>query len=229
MTSSKLAPSDSLDHCILNMRDDLFTWTRVGQALGVSGRVARRYAIARGLIEPKNQKRYTDDEIELVRHQYVSGIPIEDIARHINRSVGVVRQKIFHNMKDLRGVRNASTTRAIKKFGTEVLNLGPTKDIGKIVKTMVMEAKLAAKAQALAAKRAAKSIQIKDMINNIANDPTGRNAIIFEFRHRGLTLQEIGDAVGMTRERVRQICNDVAFERAVKSSITRAINHARLP
>lgn len=44
------------------------------------------------------------------------------------------------------------------------------------------------------------------------NKTEKRNAKIKELREKGLTLQDIGNKYGLTRERVRQICLGKAYK-----------------
>ena len=72
---------------------------------------------------------------------------------------------------------------------------------------MVSAAVARVRAHARQAKAHWKRERIARMLAQIANG-SRRNAAIAEARALGARLQEIGSAVGLTRERVRQICEE---------------------
>jgi len=50
-----------------------------------------------------------------------------------------------------------------------------------------------------------KELQEKNLIYPFIRDLTQREKVILSYRKKGLSLQEIGDKFGITRERIRQI------------------------
>ena len=79
---------------------------------------------------------------------------VEETARKIGCSYGVLRQRIFHNHKDLlRTVRTPASTRAINKYGVELLQHGRTpQEAAKNIREKVVVAKAAARVAAINAK-----------------------------------------------------------------------------
>ena len=76
-----------------------------------------------------------------------------------------------------------------------------------------MAARAQARAAALEAKARRRQEHIDLMLEQIAKG-RARDAAIFEARSLGAALEDIGRAIGVSRERVRQICNDYAFKAA---------------
>ena len=75
----------------------------------------------------------------------------------------------------------------------------------------------AAIAQARAAAREAKARWRQERIDLMLEQIAGgreRDAAVFEARGLGATLEDIGGAIELTRERVRQICDHGAFKSA---------------
>jgi len=83
---------------------------------------------------------------------------------------------------------------------------------------MVSAATKRARALARAAKARWKRERIARMLEQIATG-RDRNAAIAEARALGSRLQEIGSAVGLTPERIRQICQRHALDEAAVQSI----------
>lgn len=75
-----------------------------------------------------------------------------------------------------------------------------------------------ARAVARAAKARWKRERIARMLDQIASGRE-RNAAVAEARALGARLQEIGTAIGLTRERIRQICQRHALDEAAAQSI----------
>ena len=78
---------------------------------------------------------------------------------------------------------------------------------------MVSTAVARARAHARQAKAHWKRERIARMLAQIAGGRE-RNAAIAEARALGARLQEIGSAIGVTRERIRQICDEHAHKAA---------------
>jgi DNA-directed RNA polymerase sigma subunit (sigma70/sigma32) len=140
-------------------------------------------------------------------------------AQKLNRSVEVIRQRIHHHHKDLRG-RSGAVQRFLNRYGLELLSLAATpEEAMKVFYRKQLEARASAKERANKAKEAHYATQIRLMLEQI-NAGQPRNYAIFETRATGVSLQRIGDCFGVTRERIRQICEKVAVEVALGKSIS---------
>lgn len=214
-------PAQLAEH-IRDLRDMGASWKAVGDDLGVSMVTARNYASKFGLLIPSETKPiFSPAEYSTIIRDWNNNVPVEDIADKLDRSFGAVRQKILKLQREGRlGSRDAAKTRLLKQYGEAALDAGatPVEALRKMA-----EAKQMAFAAALKASRAAKrhrfELALAELRTAIASG-LDRNAAIFACRAEGVSLQEIASEFDITRERVRQICNDHAQEIALKALLS---------
>ena len=117
-------------------------------------------------------------------------------------------------MKDLlKQGRTPRSWRVLRQFGSSMLEQGASPDEAALkVKELVTAAKAQARAAALEAKVRRRQERIDLMLEQIAGGRE-RDAAVFEARALGAALEDIGRAIGVTRERVRQICDHYASRR----------------
>lgn len=187
----------------------------IAKDFGVSFTTVRNRAIALGIHTAVPRRRFTPEEDRIIRIDYLAHVDIAVTAAKLGRSRGAVRQRIFHYLKDLLGQgRTLRSWRALRQYGSSMLAHGASPDEAAVkVKEMVIAAKAQARAAALAAKARRRQEQIDLMLEQIAGGRE-RDATVFEARSLGASLEDIGRAIGVTRERVRQICDSYAFKAA---------------
>jgi DNA-directed RNA polymerase sigma subunit (sigma70/sigma32) len=187
----------------------------IAAELGVSFTTVRNKAVALGLHAPLPRRRFTVEEDQIIRADYIAHVDIAATATKLGRSYGAVRQRIFHHMKDLLNQgRTPRSWRALRQYGAAMLEQGASPDEAAVkVRRMVAAAKAAARAAAQEAKAKRRHERIASMLEQIAAGRE-RDAAVFEARALGAALEDIGRAIGVTRERVRQICDQHAFRAA---------------
>jgi hypothetical protein len=187
----------------------------IAKDFGVSFTTLRNRAIALGVHTAVPRRRFTPEEDQIIRADYLAHVDIAVTAAKLGRSWGAVRQRIFHYMKDLlKQGRTPRSWRALRQYGSSMLAHGASPDEAALkVKEMVTAAKAQARAAALEAKARRRQERIDLMLEQIA-DGRERDAAVFEARSLGASLEDIGRAIGVTRERVRQICHNHAFKAA---------------
>lgn len=152
--------------------------------------------------------RRTEAEKAYIREQFMAFVPREEILRGLNKkfglhlSLGSLNQYIHH--KGLK--RDARKAMLAKRFGADVLKRGDD--------PVALRAELQAEALAeKEARKAAHKDEIKQVLQRMLVDLSSGVVPRWEAMQQamlhGATLQDIGDAVGVTRERVRQIVNKV--------------------
>lgn len=207
-------PEDTAER-ITKMRGDGMTWQQIATDFGVGFQTIRTRAQRLGILHSKGARRFTSEEDQILRAEWIAYTPIEEIAAKLQRSSGVIRQRIYYHHGDLRGVRSQPVSLAVRRFGRDVLKASsdPVK-AAQITREAVLNAKAAARMAAINARNERRQRLLTEMLAAV---PNGRDDAIFAARAAGLELQAIGDALGITRERVRQIYHRVAFERALKA------------
>ena len=191
------------------------SFATIGDEFGVSFAAVRNKAIALGLHVAVPRRHFTPEEDRIIRTDYIAHVDIAVTAAKLGRSWGAVRQRIFHHMKDLLGQgRTPRSWRVLRQYGASMLDYGSTPDEAAVkVKEMVVAARAEARAAALDAKARRRQERIDLMLEQIAGGRE-RDAAVFEARALGAALEDIGRAIGVTRERVRQICDQQAFKAA---------------
>lgn len=164
----------------------------------------------------KKFSRFTPEDDAIIRADYLTHVDLRETAKKLGRSLGVIEQRIFHFHKGLKGFRTPNGTRAIRRYGRQILELGVTPEEGaKVFRERIAEAKEAARLAAIEAKTRRVNMKIETMLAEIAAGKA-RDAAIFEARAVGVSLNKIASCFNLTRERIRQICNEEAVIRATK-------------
>ena len=211
---------DNAEAIIEDLREHDYSWGAIAGHFGVSLGTLRKFAQSHGLMEKtRYTRRFTPEEDAEIRRRYVENDNIELIAKSLNRSVGVLRQRIYHHHPDLLNLRVARTSRVINKIGKENLaHFDPNyhEAVDKYMQSQI-QAKADARAAAIAAKAARKNFMLHIAQQDI-NNGKKRNDAIFELRASGMDLQTIGSYFGITRERTRQIFDKIALQRAMAVS-----------
>lgn len=152
--------------------------------------------------------RMGDEEEGLLRREYLGYTPLEDIQKlifkqfGIKRSIGVLRQKLLH--LELR--RDARRSRLINRFGLE--NAPLHESVEEIRARLLAQERALRKAQKDTSLAEAKLI-ITNMLRNLSLPGASRKVEFRTALAAGCTLEMIGRAVGLTRERVRQVIYEV--------------------
>jgi hypothetical protein len=207
-------PSDTARR-IKAARERGASFEAIAKEFGVSSAAIRNKAIALDVHTAVPRQRFTPDEDRIIRADYLAHVDIAVTAAKLGRSRGAVRQRIFHYMKDLlRLGRTPRSWRVLRQYGTSMLDHGSTPDeAARKVKELVTAAQAQARAAALEARARRRQERIDLMLEQIAGG-RDRDAAVFEARSLGAPLEDIGRAIGVTRERARQICNQYAFKAA---------------
>jgi hypothetical protein len=217
MNDSSTAPKWPADTAarIAAARERGASFEAIAKDFGIRSATPRNKAIALGLHRAVPRRMFTPDEDRIIRADYLAHVDLAVTAEKIGRSWGAVRQRIFHHMKDLLGQgRTTRSWRALRRYGSSMLEHGVSPDEAALkVKELVTAAKARARAAALEAKGRRRQERIDLMLEQIASGRE-RDAAIFEARSLGAGLADIGRAIGVTRERARQICDDYAFKTA---------------
>lgn len=187
----------------------------IAKDFGVSFATLRNKAIALGIHTATPRRRFTPGEDQVIRADYLAHIDIAITAAKLGRTCGAVRQRIFHYLKDLlKQGRTPRSWRALRQYGSSMLAHGASPDeAARKVKEIVTAAKAHARAAALEAKAKRRQEHIDLMLEQIAGGRE-RDAAVFDARALGARLDDIGRAIGVTRERVRQICDHYALKTA---------------
>lgn len=141
---------------------------------------------------------WTDAEVQAARRMYEGYRTIEEIAVAIDRSPAAIRMRIGHE-----GFKR-------DRYLTFVVKKNP--EMRPILEASGREAFLAAveerRRTVAAASTVAENDEAKrtaDRVSEVLNSELSRNAQMCRLRKSGLTLKEVGDLFGLTRERVRQL------------------------
>jgi hypothetical protein len=225
MTDKPAAPKQPADTAarIAAARERGATFQAIARDFGVTPAALRNKAIALGVHMAVSRRMFTPEDDRIIRADYLAHVDIAITAEKLGRSRGAVRQRIFHHMKDLlKQGRTTRSWRALRQYGSSMLEHGASPDQAALkISELVTAAKAKARAAALEAKARRRQERIDVMLEQIAGG-RGRDAAVFEARASGAGLQDIGRAIGVTRERVRQICDDFAFKEATDQMLVGA-------
>jgi hypothetical protein len=193
---------------IIDLRDLGYTWQQIGDHYSVNAQTVIKWASEHGGYEPRTVRRFSDEEMAYIREAWATHVPVEDIADKLGRTFGVVRQ-VIHRLRTKGEVapRDSAKTRLLRQYGEAALAAGATPS--EALRKMA-EAKQIALAAAMSASRAAKRKRYDDAIAKLREDLAAgaeRDPTIFACRAEGVPLEDIGGEIGVTRERVRQICD----------------------
>lgn len=204
-------PAD-FDERIIQMRSQGLSWREVGAAFHADPTTVRLRALSRGLFEAKKNRRFTPEDDVLLRDAYINQRNLVEVAAQIGCSYGVLRQRISHHHKDLvNTVRTPVGTKALKRYGADLMQHGATPgEAARAIQSKIIKAKAAARVAAITAKERHAKQKLETMLTEISNGKD-RDLAMFEARMLGLSLEVIGQAIGITRERVRQVCDAEAF------------------
>jgi hypothetical protein len=215
MTDSSPAPKWPADTAarIAAARERGASFETIAKDFGVRSAALRNKAIALGIHTAVPRRLFTPEEDRIIRADYRAHVDIAVTAEKLGRSFGAVRQRIFHHMKDLlKQGRTTRSWRALRQYGSSMLKHGASPDEAALkIKALVTAAKAKARAAASEAKARRRQERIDLMLEQIASGRE-RDAAVFEARSLGAAFEDIGRAIGVTRERVRQICDDYAFQ-----------------
>jgi hypothetical protein len=194
-------------------RDRGASFETIAKEFSASSVAIRNKAIALGVHAAVPRRRFRPDEDRIIRADYLAHVDIAVTAAKLGRSRGAVRQRIFHYMKDLlKQGRTPRSWRVLRQYGTSMLDHGSTPDdAARKVRELVTAAQAQARTAALEARARRRQERIDLMLEQIAGGRE-RDAAVFEARALGASLDDIGRAIGLTRERARQICNQYAFK-----------------
>ena len=204
---SKVDPLEYVDQ-IMDLRDMGWTWDDISKHLGLTVVKAREIAITYGGYIPKQINYFTPEEVQYLIEEWPKHTHADVIADKLGRTFGVIRQKILQLSRAglLNVNRDPAKTRLLRQYGELALQAGETPQ--QALHNMA-EAKKRAFAEAIqtarlnAKKRHA--IAIEKMLADI-DAGVERNEAIFTARSEGVSLEDIANAFGITRERVRQVC-----------------------
>jgi len=217
LSERKMLPDQMADR-ISDLREMGASWTEIGADLGVSMATARTYAKRFGILVPaKMMPVFSEEDYAYIIKAWNESIPLEDIADKLGRSFGATRQKVLKLQRLGRlGTRDQAKTRLLKRYGEAALAVAATP--AEALKKL-SEAKQIAFAAAVNASRAAKRKRYDYALTVMRADIAAgndRDAAVFACRAEGVTLEEIAAEFGVTRERIRQICNTHAQTIAIK-------------
>jgi DNA-directed RNA polymerase sigma subunit (sigma70/sigma32) len=221
-SSGAIWPADTAER-IRAARERGASFEAIAADFGVSFAAVRNKAIALGVHTAAQRRRFTPEEDRIIRADYLAHVDIAVTAAKLGRSWGAVRQRIFHYMKDLlKQGRTPRSWRVLRQYGSSMLEHGVSPDEAALkVKEIVTAAKVQARAAALEAKTRRRQERIDLMLEQIAGGRE-RDVAVFEARALGAALEDIGQAIGVTRERVRQICDHYAFKSATGRMVANA-------
>lgn len=149
----------------------------------------------------RSWNKYTAAEHETIKADFAAFVPIEVTARNLNRTYGSIRQQIHF----LGLHRDGRKTRLAKRFGGDVLNL--SNDPAEIRRQLAeREQQEQVRLQSEIEKKVANAL----IEMQTALDAGEDRKVAFQVAMlQGATLQQVGDVVGITRERVRQVVHGV--------------------
>lgn len=200
--------ADQLKERIQDMRELGCSWTMIGADLGVETCTVRGWAIKLGVFVPKTMRKFSAEDLDYIRTAWMRNDHVEDIAAHLNRSFGSITQVVLRmQRKSEIGSRDPAKTRLLRQYGEAALKAGETPSAA--LKALA-DAKTLAFAASMNAAREAKLAHarraIEEMHANIAGGMS-RNAAVFQARASGVHLELLASEFGLTRERIRQLCN----------------------
>lgn len=214
-------PSDTAAR-IQKMLDDGCTWYEIASSFGVSYQAVRYRAMVLGVFKLRNRF-FTAEEDAVIRQGYLDNEDLDIVAARVGRTRGDIYQRILRKFPEiLNTVRSPKVSRAVKRYGRDVLELGATpQEAAEVVKQRVIAASAAARVAAMQAKARRRAEAVALMMEKIAKG-MDRNRAMFEARMLGLPLENIAACFDITRERVRQICDAMAFKDAMASTTNSA-------
>lgn len=209
------SPSQIVEH-ISDLRDLGYTWQQIGNNYGLNAQTIIKWATEHGNYEPRTIRYFSEDELAYICDAWTKNVPVEDMADHLNRSFGVIRQTILRlRQKGEIAGRDPAKTRLLRLYGEKALAAGSTP--AEALRKM-NEAKQVALAAAMNASREAKRKHHTRALEKLQADiesGADRDAAIFACRAEGVSLEDIGQSINVTRERIRQICNRYASDIAL--------------
>lgn len=202
----RLNIESKLEH-IKDMRDSGLTWDQIGDSIGTSGLYARLKAIEYGIFTPNKMNYFSHEDIQYIKKAWNDYVPVEDIADALNRSFGVIRQKILFLQRNGEiESRDASKTRLLRQYGEKALSMGATpKEALHAISVAKRKAFATAMKRARDARYHNRMTAIANMKESIGKGMS-RNEAIFNARAEGATLEQIASEFDLTKERIRQIC-----------------------
>jgi hypothetical protein len=154
--------------------------------------------------------RFTRDELDVIRADFAAYVPVPEIARKLNHTVGTIRQKIFR-MGLRRSVRvSRALAWAPPHLADRVTSMSPADFVDTCLKWRDEQ-----RQQKLAAETAHRA-QVYAEIDQ--RHDLSRNDKLIAQRNAGMTLRAIGRQYGLSRERVRQLTSPT---RAKHDAMTR--------
>lgn len=209
-------PDDTAER-ITALRASGATWEYIGSDFGVSLQAVRHKAKRLGLLSPRTMRRFTPEEDAIVRADWLANVNLKETADKLLRSWGTVRQRFFHHHKDLHHSRTSRGQKYFQRFGLALLQHGPNAEIAAVaMREKLLTARAEARVAAINAKQKRRT-EILDLMEQAIAAGKPRDEAIFEARAFGVNLEEIAGRFDLTRERIRQICDRVAFERVMAS------------
>jgi hypothetical protein len=202
---------------INDLRDLGRTWKQIGDKYGVNAQTILKWAIEHGNYQPRTIRHFTDEEVAYICDAWAKNVHVEDMADHLGRSFGVIRQTLLRlKRRGEIGARDPAKTRLLRLYGESALSAGSS---ASEALRKISQAKQHALAAAINASKAAKRKRYDDALAQLRGavaSGADRNAAIFECRAEGVALEEIAEVFGVSRERVRQVCNDYAGKIAIE-------------
>lgn len=190
---------------ILDLREAGLSNSEIATYLGV-GIPSINYALARHKLDNgipfRKLKFFSEEEKAFIAKEYAAYTPVEVIAQALGRSCGDIRQRILRD----RLLRDRSIFCLVKAYGKGVLRHGKTAEEIRNNLQRELEANNKEAREIRKKEMTAKLAFIED---SILNGEMTRAAAFQWGRQNGVTLQEIGDHFKITRERVRQISDNI--------------------
>lgn len=147
------------------------------------------------------KRRWSLDEDARLKEMYLGFKDFVDIAKALERDVGTCR----HRATELNLTRDRRRQHLVNRFGEEFAT--DPRSVDEILAGMEREKEAAALARSQE-----KQAQIAQVLSNMVNEIAfgGDRRLAFQKAMvAGATLQEVGNMMGLTRERVRQIVHKV--------------------
>lgn len=219
-------PADTKE-IIEKMRANNYSWNDIALHFGCNVLTIRNKAIKLNAHVAREQKRFTPEEDAELRRAYIDLEDLKVTAAKMGRSYGVIRQRLYHYHHDLMfTTRTSESQRAVNRYGKEVLSAFDEnyERAAKKIKAAKIEAKSIARAQAIAAREQKLRSDFEIADKEIAQGKN-RNEAIFELRASGINLEVIGNHFNITRERIRQIFDKVATNKAYAIAIQKEAPH----
>lgn len=163
--------------------------------------------LAKGYGLGKRTERFTDNDHAKITEWYESYVPVSQIAKAMGRSEGVISQHVLRLGLSRSGSVSCSL-RSAPTFLKRILMEEGEEAFLKAEREWE-ETKRAGKQKAKEFNRSAHLHRVKTLCATANVDAMSRTDAMKFMYSIGMTLQEIGDKYGLTRERIRQIINDV--------------------